>query len=292
MNSTLTENSVKSNLAALVLAYSALIFVVAVGAILLSTDGIIGGMVCLFAMVMVVFQAGSMWAVLGPGQYWRSALISFAACTTIGISALTGMILVLVPRLGSLDDFARLLAVCPLIWIANQLPFWVLRFFRNWRIVHDSFNSQTALTIIDLMTYTAFTAMSLAIFQSVFAAEFNGRNTFIEFFLFLSIQLGASFLLVSFPALFFLFGKNSSPHTLPRYCVYCFVVFFVLVFSAAIFNAELAMALGSLFVLVSGIFGVLIFVHKQHGFYLATKSNLIRIESDQSSHDDSLSVDP
>lgn len=150
-------------------------------------------MVPAMAIIMATFELSAMWAVLGPGAFWRRAIAAFGLALVVAIAGIVGTSLGFVAEF-SFDDFlvavVTSLSMIPFLWLMAQMPFWVFRGLFGWHLATwPGPVKRSPMTIRDMLAITALIGISLAgIRLSFFAAQGNVAES--EMF------LGTAFMLV------------------------------------------------------------------------------------------------
>lgn len=123
--------------------------------------------IALVAMVFGVFwgQLAGLCGVIvfGEFRFWLRLLVVWALGCSLGLSFMTGFILIE----GWPGDLGKVLRVIlcglPMVALATQLPLWAARFYLGWRIVRptDNFQSPQPLSIGDIFNGTAVAALTV-----------------------------------------------------------------------------------------------------------------------------------
>lgn len=130
-----------------------------------STAGLIFGGVSL-AIGYATFQLSAAWTVLGPGLLLQRLAFGVGACSVVGLGLLFGILIS--PGISRFDNgFGRAMASfagwCSIHWLIAQIPFWLGRFTFRWRFATHQDYQPTALTIADMLLFTAVVAASFSI---------------------------------------------------------------------------------------------------------------------------------
>ncbi len=118
------------------------------------------------AIILATFELSAMWAVLGPGGFWRRSVAAFGMASLVGVMGLIGISATMV---GELDFDAFLigivasLAVIPFLWLMFQLPFWCFRGLFGWYLgFWPGPTGRSPMTIRDMLAITGFIGVALA----------------------------------------------------------------------------------------------------------------------------------
>ena len=117
------------------------------------------------AIIMTTFELSAMWAVLGPGSFWRRSIAAFGLALVVAIAGIVGTGLGVVAEL-SLDNFlvtvATSLSMIPFLWLLAQMPFWVFRGLFGWHLAAwPGPVKRSPMTIRDMLAITALIGIAL-----------------------------------------------------------------------------------------------------------------------------------
>ena len=130
--------------------------------------GIVAGQIPLVAV----------WAVFGPERFWRRWLSALAVICHLYVSLLAGMAVAGVPR-SEVEVFSINLLMLPLVFLAGQLPLWLLRLGVGRGLSHDTAEAVSSdggmqFGVRDLLT--AFVVVGAALGLSRLAVLLHAMN--------------------------------------------------------------------------------------------------------------------
>lgn len=115
-------------------------------------------------LMMAVVNLCAAWVVLGPETLGRRLIITFSAMLIVaaggglGVLVLSGN-----PSTGpELKDVLFVVAPIAIYWLVAQIPFWLLRIARGWRLTIGDQQPSSQVSIVDMMVLTAVVAVSVS----------------------------------------------------------------------------------------------------------------------------------
>ncbi len=117
-----------------------------------------------FGIGFATFILASIWIALGTGPYWKRLLGSFSCATIVSLGLALAVFFVAMTENGKgmhPGDIFYFLSGGPMLWLIIQIPFWVARVGRGWRVGLEQ-SVDTNFKIVDIMAFTLLVAISVA----------------------------------------------------------------------------------------------------------------------------------
>ena len=249
------------------------------------SDG--GAWVFLFVVagiVLATIQLTAVWAVLGPGTYWKRSVNSMGLGAIVFVGVMLGILIGTIGK-ANLDDaltFTVTTLVClPGVSLVAQVPNWICRQAFGWSIGLWRKETRTEpLTISDMMMLTAWVALAIGGVQLLMnlGDPLQGEES-LAFLLFLvipwSVLSWAIWLLFTMPAMLLILRPA------PQEDIGCFQYIGVAVAAVVLVGAPLLLLTGdvdAVFTVLAGTalayclpIGLITFFSRRNGFVLWTR---------------------